>query len=41
VSLSLHLVFRSPDRTLTDVEVQPAMDTILAALKEQHAAIQR
>jgi phenylalanyl-tRNA synthetase beta subunit len=41
VSLSLHLVFRSPDRTLTDVEVQSAMDAIVGALKEQHAAIQR
>jgi len=41
VSLSLHLVFRSPDRTLTDVEVQSAMDMIVVALREQHAAIQR
>jgi len=41
VSLSLHLVFRSPDRTLTDVEVQSAMDMIVVSLKEQHAAIQR
>ena len=30
VSLSLHFVFRAPDRTLTDVEVQAAMDAILA-----------
>jgi phenylalanyl-tRNA synthetase beta chain len=41
VSLSLHLTFRSSDRTLTDAEVQTAMDNILAALKEKHAAIQR
>jgi phenylalanyl-tRNA synthetase beta chain len=41
VSLSLHLTFRSSDRTLTDVEVQAAMDQIIAALKERHGAVQR
>jgi phenylalanyl-tRNA synthetase beta chain len=41
VSLSLRLTFRSPDRTLTDTEVQSAMDAVLAALKERHAAVQR
>jgi phenylalanyl-tRNA synthetase beta chain len=41
VSLSLRLTFRASDRTLTDAEVQEAMDTVLAALKERHAAIQR
>ena len=41
VSLSLHLTFRSSDRTLTDVEVQAAMDQIIAALKDRHAAVQR
>ena len=41
VSLSLRLVFRSSDRTLTDVEVQSAMDAVLAALKERHEAVQR
>jgi phenylalanyl-tRNA synthetase beta chain len=41
VSLSLRLTFRSPDRTLTDAEVQSAMDAVLAALKERHSAIQR
>jgi len=41
VSLSLRLTFRAPDRTLTDGEVQKAVDGVLAALKEQHAAIQR
>ena len=41
VSLSLRLMFRSPDRTLTDAEVQAAMDAILAALKSQHGAAQR
>ena len=41
VSLSLRLTFRSPDRTLTDAEVQAAMDDVLAALKERHGAVQR
>ncbi len=37
-SLSLRLVFRAPDRTLTDAEVQAAMDTIVAALQADHDA---
>jgi phenylalanyl-tRNA synthetase beta chain len=41
ISLSLRLTFRASDRTLTDAEVQSAMDAVLAALKEQHSAIQR
>ena len=41
VSLSLRLTFRSPDRTLTDAEVQSAMDQVLAALKDRHTAVQR
>jgi phenylalanyl-tRNA synthetase beta chain len=41
VSLSLRLTFRAPDRTLTDGEVQTAVDAVLAALKERHAAVQR
>jgi phenylalanyl-tRNA synthetase beta chain len=41
ISLSLHLTFRASDRTLTDAEVQSAMDAILAALNERHGAIQR
>jgi phenylalanyl-tRNA synthetase beta chain len=41
VSLSLRLTFRSPDRTLTDTEVQKAMDDVLAALQTRHNAIQR
>jgi len=41
VSLSLRLTFRASDRTLTDAEVQSAMDAILAALKDRHAAQQR
>ena len=32
ISLSLRLTFRAPDRTLTDEEVQAAMDAIVAAL---------
>jgi phenylalanyl-tRNA synthetase beta chain len=41
VSLSLHLTFRSSDRTLTDSEVQATMDQIIAALKDRHGAVQR
>jgi phenylalanyl-tRNA synthetase beta chain len=41
ISLSLRLTFRSPDRTLTDAEVQKAMDDVLAALKSRHNAVQR
>jgi phenylalanyl-tRNA synthetase beta chain len=41
VSISLRLTFRSSDRTLTDAEVQAAMDHVLTALKEQHHAVQR
>ena len=41
VSLSLRLTFRSPERTLTDAEVQRAMDWIVAALMKEHKAVQR
>jgi phenylalanyl-tRNA synthetase beta chain len=41
VSLSLRLTFRSPDRTLTDAEVQKAMDDVLSALRSRHDAVQR
>ena len=41
VSLSLRLTFRSLDRTLTDTEVQSAMDDVLKALKDRHGAVQR
>ena len=41
VSLSLRLTFRSSDRTLTDAEVQAAMDSIMTTLKNRHAAVQR
>ena len=41
VSLSLRLTFRSSDRTLTDAEVQNAMDAVLVALRDAHGAVQR
>ena len=41
VSLSLRLTFRASDRTLTDAEVQKAMQVIVAALKFQYGAQQR
>jgi phenylalanyl-tRNA synthetase beta chain len=41
VSLSLRLTFRSPDRTLTDTEVDQAMDTVVAALGTAHGATRR
>ena len=41
VSLSLRLTFRAADRTLTDDEVQKAMDAVIAALKQRHDAVQR
>ena len=41
VSLSLRLTFQASERTLTDAEVQQSVDTILAALVREHAAVQR
>ena len=41
VSLSLRLTFRSPERTLTDGEVQTAMEQVLSTLKTHHGAVQR
>lgn len=41
VSLSLRLTFRSPDRTLTDAEVDQAMDAVVAALGTTHGATRR
>lgn len=41
VSLSIRLTFQSEDRTLTDAEVQQAFETILAALVNEHGAVQR
>jgi phenylalanyl-tRNA synthetase beta chain len=41
VSLSLHLTFRANDRTLTDVEVDTAMQSIVEALAARHGAVRR
>ncbi len=41
VSVSLRLTFQSPDRTLTDDEVQTAMNGIVATLTTKLGAIQR
>jgi phenylalanyl-tRNA synthetase beta chain len=41
VSLSYRLTFQAPDRTLTDAEVQRAMDEIIQALVRTHGAVQR
>jgi phenylalanyl-tRNA synthetase beta chain len=41
VSLSLRLTFRSPERTLTDAEVDAAMDGIVHALASAHGAVRR
>ncbi len=41
VSLSLRLTFRDPERTLTDDEVQQAMERIVDALRTAHRAEQR
>ena len=41
VSLSYRLTFQAPDRTLTDSEVQQAMDTILRSLVQTLSAVQR
>jgi len=40
-SLSLRLTFRAADRTLTDAEVQQAVDAIVAALAAAHGATLR
>jgi phenylalanyl-tRNA synthetase beta chain len=41
VSLSVRLTFQAPDRTLTDADIQQSVETILAALVREHAAVQR
>jgi phenylalanyl-tRNA synthetase beta chain len=41
VSLALRLTFRAADRTLTDGEIQTAMDAIVRALSSEHQAVQR
>jgi phenylalanyl-tRNA synthetase beta chain len=35
VSLALHLEFRAPDRTLTDEDVAPVRERIVAALQQE------
>jgi phenylalanyl-tRNA synthetase beta chain len=41
VSLSVRLTFQARERTLTDAEVQRSVETILAALVREHAAVRR
>jgi phenylalanyl-tRNA synthetase beta chain len=41
VSVSMRLTFRDADRTLTDLEVQRAVDAIVAALAASHGAVLR
>ncbi|HEX5070169.1 MAG TPA: phenylalanine--tRNA ligase subunit beta, partial [Vicinamibacterales bacterium] len=41
ISLSIRLTFRDRDRTLTDSEVQLAVDTIVTALEARHGAVLR
>jgi phenylalanyl-tRNA synthetase beta chain len=41
VSLAIRLTFRDADRTLTDAEVQRAVEMIVAALTERYGAILR
>jgi phenylalanyl-tRNA synthetase beta chain len=41
VSLSVRLTFRAADRTLTDSEVQEAIDGIVDALAREHDAVLR
>ena len=41
VSLSFRLTFQAPDRTLTDAEVQQAMEAIVGRLVSQCGAVQR
>ena len=41
MSLAFRLTFRAADRTLTDTEVQQAMDAIVTALKTTHGATLR
>ena len=38
MSLAIRLTFRASDRTLTDAEVQTAMDAVVESLKLKHGA---
>ena len=40
-SVAFSLVFRAEDRTLTDADIEPAMDRILKALETEQNAIRR
>jgi phenylalanyl-tRNA synthetase beta chain len=40
-SLAFRLRFRAPERTLTDTEVDPAVDAVLHALEERHGVRRR
>jgi phenylalanyl-tRNA synthetase beta subunit len=39
--VSVRLTFQSPDRTLTDADVQQAIEEIVTALGREHAATLR
>ena len=41
VSLSIRLTFQHPERTLTDLDVQPVVDAIVRALEREHQAVLR
>jgi len=41
ISLAVRLLFRAPDRTLTDAEVQAAVDSVLQRLADHLGAVQR
>ena len=41
ISVAFRLTFRAADRTLTDTDVQRAMDAIVAALESTHRAVRR
>ena len=41
MSLSLRLTFQAPDRTLTDSDVNAAMDAVVGALARDYGAVQR
>ena len=40
-SVAFSLVFRADDRTLTDGDIEPAMDKIVTALEKNLGAIRR
>ena len=40
-SVAFSLTFRAEDRTLTDADIEPAMDSVLRALEAGHGAVRR